>query len=57
MSKTPGFIELGQNPLTDPRSLGSSTLFHAVIVVLASLAVIPVALPLGAVHSPQGPVC
>ncbi len=53
MSKSSGFIELGQNPLTDPRSLGSSTLFHVLVVVLASLAVIPVALPVGASTRPK----
>src|SRR5262245_11653594 len=38
---------LGETPLTDPRSLGGSALFHVLVVLLASLAVIPVALPLG----------
>ena len=40
-------LELGQSPLTDPRALGSSTIFHAFLVVVASLAVLPVAIPLG----------
>ncbi len=35
---------LGKTPLTDPRSLGGSLLFHAVLAVLASLAAISVAI-------------
>jgi von Willebrand factor type A domain len=40
-------IELGQSPLTDPRALGSSALFHGLLVLLASLTVLNVAVPLG----------
>jgi hypothetical protein len=47
MTKASLPIELGQTPLTDLRSLGSSTLYHLLIVILASLAVFPVALPSG----------
>jgi von Willebrand factor type A domain len=36
---------LGQTPLTDPRSLATSTLFHALLVLLASLVVMKVAQP------------
>ena len=38
-------IELGQTPLTDPRSLGSSALFHALVVLLASLTILNAAMP------------
>ena len=41
MAKASLPIELGQTPLTDLRSLGSSTLYHVLVVILASLAVIP----------------
>ncbi len=40
-------IELGQSPLTDLRALGSSTLFHALVVLLASFTVLNAAMPLG----------
>jgi hypothetical protein len=53
MSKPSLTIELGQTPLTDVRSLGSSALFHALVVLLASLAVIPVAMPLGESTRPK----
>src|SRR5512135_2455188 len=36
---------LGQSPLTDPRSLGSSLLFHAVLLLVASLAALSMAVP------------
>src|SRR5512135_3662166 len=36
---------IGQSPLTDPRSLGSSLLFHAVLLFVASLAALSVAIP------------
>src|SRR4051794_8612026 len=36
---------LGRSPLTDPRSVGSSLVFHAVLLVAASLAALSVALP------------
>ena len=48
-------IELGQSPLTDLRALGSSTLFHALVVLLASLTVLNAAMPLGGESTrPQG---
>ena len=47
-------IELGQTPLTDVRSLSGSTFFHALLVLLAYLAVFPVALPLNEAGSPEG---
>jgi hypothetical protein len=53
MAKAALPIELGQTPLTDLRSLGSSALYHVLVVVLASLAVIPVALPFGASTRPK----
>jgi von Willebrand factor type A domain len=40
-------IELGQSPLTDPRSLGSSALFHALVILVASLTVLNAAMPMG----------
>jgi hypothetical protein len=40
-------IELGESPLTDVRALGSSALFHALVVLLASLTVLNVAMPFG----------
>jgi hypothetical protein len=47
VSKPPISIALGQTPLTDPRSLGSSVLFHAFLVLLASLmAALNVAMPM-----------
>jgi hypothetical protein len=46
MSKTFTVSEMSENPLTDPRSLGGSVAFHILLVLLASLVVIPVALPL-----------
>jgi von Willebrand factor type A domain len=45
MSKPYDQISLGESPLTDPRSLGSSALFHGLLVLLASLTVLNVALP------------
>jgi hypothetical protein len=45
MAKVSLPIELGETPLTDLRSLGSSALYHVLIVILASLAVIPVTMP------------
>jgi hypothetical protein len=36
---------LGDTPLTDPRSLATSTIFHAVLVLLASLTVMNVVAP------------
>jgi hypothetical protein len=38
---------LAEDPLTDPRSLGSSALFHVLLLLVASLVVIPIAIPLG----------
>jgi hypothetical protein len=46
MSKSSLPIALGQTPLTDPRSLGSSALFHAILVLVASLTVLNVTLPI-----------
>jgi len=39
-------IALGQTPLTDPRSLVSSALFHAILLLLASLTALNVASPI-----------
>lgn len=41
----------GRTPLTDPRSLGSSALFHAVLLVVASAAALTVVAP----EAPEGP--
>lgn len=35
----------GRSPLTDPRSLGSSLIFHVILLVVASLAVLSAAVP------------
>jgi von Willebrand factor type A domain len=48
MPKSSVPISLGESPLTDPRALGSSALFHLLVVLLASLTVLNVALPLTA---------
>jgi von Willebrand factor type A domain len=40
-------VELGQTPLTDPRALGSSALFHLLVVLLASLTILNAAMPMG----------
>ena len=45
MSKLSYLIALGDSPLTDLRSLGTSALFHILVVLLASLTVLKVALP------------
>jgi hypothetical protein len=39
-------MELGQTPLTDLRSLGSSALFHALVVLVASLSILNAAIPI-----------
>ncbi len=46
-------VELGQSPLTDPRALGSSALFHALVILLASLTVLNVTMPLGESTRPK----
>ncbi|MFI5461504.1 MAG: hypothetical protein ACHRXM_39430, partial [Isosphaerales bacterium] len=46
-------IALGQTPLTDPRSLVSSALFHALLVLLASLTALNVALPIAQSSRPK----
>ncbi len=51
----------GQSPMTDPRSLASSVLFHLLIVILAWAAVLNVALPTSEpevrrMHAEIGPV-
>jgi len=53
MSKTFTASELSENPLTDPRSLGGSAAFHILLVILASLVVMPVALPLAGSTRPK----
>jgi hypothetical protein len=56
-------LSLGQSPLTDPRSLGGSALFHALVVLIAALTALnAVSLPMGesarpkALHTEFGPV-
>src|SRR4051794_40922933 len=39
--------EVGRTPLTDPRSLGGSVLFHAALLLVASLIVLGSVLPGG----------
>ena len=46
MPKSPVSISLGESPLTDPRSVGSSALFHVLLLLLASLTALNVALPM-----------
>ena len=53
MSKTYIPIELGQSPLTDIRSLGSSALFHGLVVLIASLTIMNVAMPLSESSRPK----
>lgn len=45
MLRSPAQTSTGESPLTDPRSLVSSALFHALLVVVASLTALNVALP------------
>ena len=50
-------IELGQSPLTDLRVLGSSALFHALVVLVASFTILNAAMPLGGdIDASQGAV-
>ena len=53
MSKSYVPISLGETPLTDPRSLGGSALFHALLVLLASLTVLNAALPMATDSRPK----
>ena len=46
--KSPVPFSLGESPLTDPRSVGSSALFHVIVILLASLTALNVALPMAA---------
>jgi len=46
VSKSSVSIASGQTPLTDLRSLGSSALFHALVLLLASLTAVNVVLPI-----------
>jgi hypothetical protein len=48
----PGF-RVTESPLTDPRSLGGSALFHALLFAAASLSVLSVALPRGQDTAPR----
>jgi hypothetical protein len=48
MPKSPVSFSLGESPLTDLRSLGSSAMFHVIVVLLASLTALNVALPMAA---------
>jgi von Willebrand factor type A domain len=49
--KSPFPVLLGKTPLTDPRSVGSSALFHIIVVLLASLtAALNAALPMAMPH-------
>ena len=44
-------ISLGKSPLTDPRSVGSSAVFHLLVLLLASLTALNVVLPMTTSHS------
>lgn len=46
MLRSPVSISVGESPLTDPRSVGSSAVFHVIVVLLASLTALNVALPM-----------
>ena len=48
MPKSPVAFSSGESPLTDPRSLGGSAMFHVIVVLLASLTALNVALPMAA---------
>ena len=45
MLRSPSLTPTGESPLTDPRSLVSSAVFHVLLVLLASLTALNVALP------------
>ena len=45
-------LHFGETPMTDPRSLGSSALVHAVLILVGSLTVLNVALPRAAEERP-----
>ncbi len=45
MEKPGLFSKFGESPLTDPKSLGGSLLFHGMLLVLASVAALSVAMP------------
>src|SRR5436853_5698189 len=45
MPRSQAVLSTGETPLTDPRSVGSSALFHAGLLLLAWLAVLNVAAP------------
>ena len=53
MSKPYNLPELGRDPLTDPRSLGGSALFHALVLVVASLTILNGAIPLAESTRPK----
>jgi len=57
MGRTPGLSglrdRLGGTPLTDPRSLGGSLAFHALLAVIISAAALGVALPTGEPPRPK----
>ena len=53
MSKPYVPTELGQTPLTDIRSLGSSAVFHALVVLVASLTILNGAMPLAESTRPK----
>lgn len=46
-------FRITESPLTDPRSLGGSALFHALLFAVASLSVLSVALPRGQDADPR----
>ncbi len=54
LSKLIRSINVGETPLTDLRSLGSSVLFHVLVLLLASLVVVNAALPFVESSHPKG---
>lgn len=46
-------FRITESPLTDPRSLGGSALFHAALFAIASLSVLSIALPRGEESEPR----
>src|SRR5262249_13258822 len=48
MAQSQGPFPIGDTPLTDPRSVGSSALFHVLLLLLAWLGIVNVAIPVTA---------
>lgn len=50
MARSPVTFSLSESPLTDPRSVGTSALFHVFLILLASLTALNAALPMATSH-------